>query len=125
MDDKLLLEADLRLECYTAEWTAYAVVAGLGVCMYPIGIAVFFAASLFFNRSRVHLAVDAAKHEVGVAIREYERLQGIVESGAGEEPLIRNVMVQLVIAKQRLQEAQFDMEHMWQQLPAHEDVQYR
>jgi len=50
IDDRSYLWADLRVQCYTDQWTTFAFVAVALILLYPVGIPVFFFALLKVNQ---------------------------------------------------------------------------
>jgi len=53
-DGRYFLVADLSKECYTREWLKYAVVAMVGVALYPVGILLYSGSLLFRNRHKLY-----------------------------------------------------------------------
>jgi len=61
------LVADLRLECYTEEWNFYAILAGVSIVVYAIGIPVFCFLILYLN------AEQLTEEHTGDEDKEWER----------------------------------------------------
>ena len=50
IDDRSFLLTDLRIQCYTDEWTTYAFIAIALILIYPVGIPVLFFSLLKLNQ---------------------------------------------------------------------------
>ena len=53
IDEKPWLMIDYRLECFTEEWTQYALVSVAGFFIYPIGCPLFYLTILKRNRHKL------------------------------------------------------------------------
>ena len=74
--DKWLLDADWRLECYNAEWTNYALLAAVGIVLYPVGIPCFCFVSLLRHKRDLHCDLGPLRQEAEKArglLTKYEK----------------------------------------------------
>lgn len=62
IDDHSYLLTDLRIQCYTDQWTTYAFIAIALILIYPIGIPVFFFALLKLNQKDLRGQPTAQGH---------------------------------------------------------------
>ena len=70
IQDTYYLRADFRLECYTTEWSYYAITGIFFIAMYPIGIPLFFM--YMMKRYRYRLHEDGVKAELGFLYDAYD-----------------------------------------------------
>ena len=50
IDGESWLLHDLRLQCFTPEWNTVAIVAGVAIVVYPVGIPLLFFSLLYRHR---------------------------------------------------------------------------
>ena len=106
IDEMWVLDADLRLACFTDEWLFYAIIASVGVLLFPIGIAVFFQVVLFLYRDMMHINTTDAEDKVEQTEARYESLKETIEIGSGSSKLVSKLASELNAAKKEMKDAQ-------------------
>ena len=81
-----ILEADYRIECFDAEWTLYMLYAAGMVLLYPVGIPLFFYASLYKHREALHIDLEAAQEQCTEAHTRLEQCASMMTGLQPETP---------------------------------------
>lgn len=75
VEDDWFLEADMRLQCFTPEWTLVALVAIVTICAYTVGLPIGIA--VWLRSRRTTLEAPNTKKELGFLYEFYGTQPGV------------------------------------------------
>ena len=123
IDGIWMLDADLRLECYSSEWLFYIPIALVGILMYPIGIPACVGLLLHQNEAYLHHDVASIETQLNSAHSEEDLLRKLIDQVDGT---LDNAVVSASLkAYACVQALTVELEQVRSRLFRHEIVRFR